>query len=276
MDKYKASKWRWEFMRRNPEYIADYKEMSKLEKKAKHYDEDHVRYHSTAKDEKESSYCKKWEIRKMCDPDKSFDDLFPHIGVDLHDQELSGAERVQKWAMKLYSKHSIDQLGLDQGAINVIHSGGGILPDEDSWIVSFPSNMKDDMSDNDLIISINFNKVNSLKTLQKEVSKLIETYYKAPKMEIVKEKRKAKLKIKKPEKKHQKYDIDYDIIIKVGDWKEKEKKKNQQIARILFPSAFKDTTNEIANPESAIRNVSHYYKRYKELINGGYKNISYP
>ena len=53
--------------------------------------------------------------------------------------------------------------------------------------------------------------------------------------------------------------------------KEKEGMKNLAIAAKLFPNDFKSEKTE-----SAERKISHYYKRYTELVNGGYNSISNP
>lgn len=64
--------------------------------------------------------------------------------------------------------------------------------------------------------------------------------------------------------------VDYKVILTVGDMKEKENLTNQEIAKKIDPRKFNK------NAESAIRNVSHLYKRYKELVAGGYKDMILP
>jgi hypothetical protein len=51
----------------------------------------------------------------------------------------------------------------------------------------------------------------------------------------------------------------------VGDLKDKEGMSYRQIAKKIFKNAKSD--------KSAERKVSGYYKRYEELINGGYRTI---
>ena len=68
--------------------------------------------------------------------------------------------------------------------------------------------------------------------------------------------------------------IDYDAILKVGDLKE-EGLTYQQIAKRIFPRDF-NNNNEKANPESAIRKVGQYYQKYRELVDGGYKDVTFP
>ena len=66
--------------------------------------------------------------------------------------------------------------------------------------------------------------------------------------------------------------VDYDLILMVGDLREKENLTNEQIAKRLFPRDF-DPDNENAKPESKIKLAQRYYKTYKEIVEGGYKNF---
>ena len=50
---------------------------------------------------------------------------------------------------------------------------------------------------------------------------------------------------------------------------------NEKIAKKLYPRDF-DINNLNAKPESRIRNISNLYKKYKELVDGGYKKIAFP
>jgi hypothetical protein len=63
---------------------------------------------------------------------------------------------------------------------------------------------------------------------------------------------------------------DFDLILKVGDMK-REGKKNQEIAKTIHPRKY------AKNPESAIRLVCYYNKRYKDLIdNKGFNRLGFP
>lgn len=115
---------------------------------------------------------------------------------------------------------------------------------------------------NELVLWIDLEKVNSIDALKQEVLNIIDHYWVTYCSEFKKARKSRKL-------------IDYDIILKVGDLREKDELKFQQIARRIFPRDF-DENNESANPESAIKKVSNYYKKYRELVNGGWKNLTYP
>jgi len=110
-----------------------------------------------------------------------------------------------------------------------------------------------------MLISIAIDKVNSPRALTKEVNKSIKEVW-----ERIQNKKREYIK------------KEYQIFIQVGDMHNKGM-KNEKIAEKLFPRSFRfDEDSDLNKQESAIRNVSHYLKSYKELVNGGYKNITYP
>ena len=136
----------------------------------------------------------------------------------------------------------------------------------------------------DFLLRIDFSKINSLKSCKKFVSELIESYFKQSKTQISKIKdteflgEKASLLefTKEPDQRNrQRYMVDYALILQVGDMKEKQNMTNEQIAKDLYPRDF-DINNENAKPESKTRTVGHIYKSYKQLVDGGYKEISFP
>ena len=108
-----------------------------------------------------------------------------------------------------------------------------------------------------LKIEIDFKVINSIKTLKEYVGKIIDDSY-----HLMKES-------KQLPKKKKKSMIDFDVILQVGDLK-REGKKNREIAEIIDSRKYKE------KPESAIRLIAYYHKKYLELINGGYIDITYP
>jgi hypothetical protein len=110
---------------------------------------------------------------------------------------------------------------------------------------------------NNISLNIDFSEVNSVKSLKRWVSKIIDDHYNL----LVKDGHLPKRKKVSM--------VDYDIILKVGDLKRKGL-KNREIAEIIDPRKFRE------NPESAIRLVSYYYQRFKKLISGEYKKIVFP
>ena len=133
----------------------------------------------------------------------------------------------------------------------------------------------------DYFLKINFKKVNSIGAIKKLVCDMLDSQYslqKRAKHSTYIKRDDGTIELKPYDKKihpkeGQKYEIDYDRILKVGILKE-EGKTNEEVAKILFPQAFEETEDDIANPESAIRMISNYYKTYQELVTGGYEKIS--
>ncbi len=216
------AKYRWEFMRRDPEYRRDWEKAQEIRKRVKleeglkkvleetgvmvyppEYQEEY---------EQELALCKKYGLgldrAYMFDPDKSFEEL---------------------------TEYSPDFY------ISMINPSAVTLssPDKD------PKKVR---------IDIDFNNVNSIAELIRHVSDRLQEHYETISQD-----------------KTQRYGgIDYDLLLEVGDLKEKEHLKHQEVAQKIDPRKFRE------NPESAIRNVGHYYKHYKELVNGGYKDLTFP
>lgn len=99
---------------------------------------------------------------------------------------------------------------------------------------------------------IDFTKLKSINDLKKIVGRLIDDHWKDYHKRVGHKKKADNLDV-------------YKRILRVGDLKEKEGLTHKKIAEMIFKSA--------ENLKSGQRKVSIYYKRYKDLINGGYKNI---
>ncbi len=257
---YNVARWRWEFMRRNPEYIKDYHRFIEIQEQQD-------------ADETRKAICKKWSFGFgiMYDPNTSFEKVVCSNSKSHQSDSLA-------WCRELLNKW-LFQKDLEHKAVQIVRSI--FLPDGRCGLCL------NKISADDLFVKINLGEINSIENLKKCVCDLIDEHFyrgraiqsletlpandfgtEGPTVYVnfVPEERKPR--------KGQKYKVDYDSVLKVGDWKEKDGLTNQEIARKLFPESFKDSDDEAANPESAIRMVSHYYKRYKELVNGGYKKIS--
>jgi hypothetical protein len=111
-----------------------------------------------------------------------------------------------------------------------------------------------------LEISINLNEINSVHEIK---TRMVEDFEKA--LDFMKK------QDKKPKSRKR---IDFDVILAVGDLRE-DGLTYEQIAKKIFPRDF-NINNENAKPESAIRKVGQYYHKYKELVEGGYKDITFP
>ena len=197
-------KYRWEFMRRSPEYRKMYDELQKYynDKKIAEYKRVYTYL----------QYLYRWGLYPGCsrfpNPYNSFEEEFK-------------PEEVPKYFNRSYN--------------SVI-------------------------SANVLGISINLNEVNSVHEIK---TRMVEDFEKA--LELMK-KQNRKPKARKR--------IDYDVILMVGDLRE-EGLTYEQIAKKIFPRDF-NINNENAKPESAIRKVGQYYQKYKNLVNDGYKDVTFP
>ena len=270
-EKYEWLKWRWEFMRDNKGYKEDYKNVLKLREKAI-LDQGDKNYHSSPEGQKEKKYCEKWElgISQMLDPSLSFEELFeegPGFLQKKHDSE------VEKWAMGLIERLQVEH-ALESKAVEVLRT----------YNFDGRVGLDREIKSGDFLIRIDFSKVNSLKALKEVVSDLLEERFNYTGLEFSEVKETELMGEKVPQiiykkkdksKRRQVYLIDYDNILQVGRMKEHQSMTSEQIARKLFPRDFQ-IDNENAKPESKIRQISNYYKRYKEFVSGGYKKITFP
>jgi hypothetical protein len=111
-------------------------------------------------------------------------------------------------------------------------------------------------------IRIDFTKVRSISALKQVMTGILDLHWK----EFYEYQFKRKYK---PEAVNRR-DIDYDLILTIGKLREDEKLKYREIAGRAFPEAYR------MNPESAERNAKRYYDSFKELVNGGYRDLTYP
>jgi len=197
-------KYRWEFMRRSPEYRKMYDELQKYynDKKIAEYKRVYTYL----------QYLYRWGLYPGCsrfpNPYNSFEEEFK-------------AEEVPKYFNRSYSSIiSADVLG----------------------------------------ISINLMEINSVHEIK---TRMVEDFEKA--LELMKKQN------KKPKARKR---IDYDVILMVGDLRG-EGLTYEQIAKKIFRRDF-NINNENAKPESAIRKVGQYYQKYKNLVNDGYKDVTFP
>jgi len=279
-------KWRWEFMRRNLEYRNDYQKVKDLQQKAIYplgsiiektiendgevFIDKYDRYRDTPEYDEEKKICRKYELRKMLNPDKTIEALLGKSERSSKklcpNDEVRRAGRVQEWAKAFFYWHTeIDSL--DSQAIRILNTSKTVDTTK-PWYFTRKEVLKN--IEPSLTLHIDFRKVNSVTALMKEVSTIIKRHSKAYR----------KLKEKK-----RLYRTDYDLILKIGDMKEKENMTYPEIAKIIFPDDFFDEFEDkydedgnavFTNPECAAAKALQYHKRYQELVSGGYQNITYP
>jgi hypothetical protein len=232
-------KYRWEFMRRDPEYIEAYQKAKELRSKANLPELKECRtllfhdhrgawamtgpgegqecQYETPEAKEILNLARRFDIIEFVDPQTNYDDLEP-------------------W----YRHVMFSQI---EGVAALI---------DDSDVVQ---------------ICIDFSKINSICNLKAQVSEIIDIEF---------ETRKTM---------GSKRSTDYDRIIQSGDLK-KQGLLNWEIAERIFQDEFRgledsecgvgeqdyeSADRKINICESAIRKISNYLKRYKELTSGGYK-----
>jgi len=105
---------------------------------------------------------------------------------------------------------------------------------------------------NKLQFMIDFSKLPSIDILKKIVGRLLDDHWNDYHKRVGHKKKSNEMAV-------------YELILKVGDLKEKDGLTRKEIAEEIF----QDTVSF----KSAKRKVSLYFKRYKDLINGGYRNL---
>ena len=112
-----------------------------------------------------------------------------------------------------------------------------------------------------LIIDIDFSKINSLENLKVELNALLDLEYK----DIYKKYLKNIYQGKEGSKRIR----ELDTTLKVGRLRIK-KKKNVDIANKLFQKDYEEGS------EDAEIKATKYYRKFKKLVSGGYKELTYP
>jgi hypothetical protein len=64
--------------------------------------------------------------------------------------------------------------------------------------------------------------------------------------------------------------VDYSVTLTIGDLRKNKKLTFKEIAKRVNPRGYRE------NPESTTRNVAASYERYRELVDGGYRDLTYP
>lgn len=216
-------KYRWEFMRRTEEYKKDYNRLK------------------SGNIARESDY-------------------------GLHSDDVNDVKVVvEKFFGKSHSFMPNPDLSYEELPVrgNVSESYNGILlfPGyfAHSSFFAEPLFMKVDELTAQVTITINFDRINSIEQLKKNVSDEIDWRWEFLIQNGI---------IKKG--KRQRYQVDYDLVLKVGDMRYLEDKKNSEIADVIDSKRFRD------KPESMIREISRLAKRYKELVSGDWRELTYP
>jgi len=114
------------------------------------------------------------------------------------------------------------------------------------------------------VITIDFDNINSLENLKTEVSHLIDLQYREFYKRHYKQRHGCKRSIRRIKEE------DLEDILMVGDLKLQEVETLEIASRLLGGHKTKE------DPQAARIKVSQHFKRYQELISGGYKELTYP
>jgi hypothetical protein len=296
---YEWLKWRWEFMRRNPEYRKDFDIIKQNWVKYNwepfpvmddylggSYGEYRYSYGPMTKNnlyleshecELEKKLCEKWGLNSppMLNPEESYDFVAKNFNPDtkMGDIPIKELHQLEKfWHMQqALSSNAVETMGKPFFIENYQKDSdlkerklGGVEIKEEKFIGEH------------LVLHINFAEVNSISALKTVVADLIQTkfkyyctYYERETIWASGEKIYMS-SFDEDDKKDKRYLTDYDVILLAGDM-EKEGVKIPEIARTIFPNDFRN-----ANDETAIRKVRQYIKKYKELVNGEYITLKFP
>ena len=140
-------KYRWEFMRRDPEYIRAYNEITELAGKAHNQTGHHIENIETILADKIKEYCKALELFMpiLLDPNKSFEEL----------NEIN---------------YEADSPGLNQAVFHTIH--------DQQPVKIYSQYGGEDIPKGILLLEIDFDRVNSIDALKKTVIDKIDFYWK--------------------------------------------------------------------------------------------------
>ncbi|MBC2733570.1 MAG: hypothetical protein HF981_04365 [Desulfobacteraceae bacterium] len=247
-----CAKWRWEFVRRNPDYKKDY---------------DRIRNQGKSTSQ-EKAFCDKWQIdaRTMPNPSKNWEQLRKNSAEQLiegfnNQNDAAEAPDDSQNLFKEFDEYFATR-PIVYGGVRIVH--GRTRPLSDIEINS--------LSEDNLVLHIDFSRINSLLDLKEYVSHIIDNQAGVDlKIETglgpfgvrYREIRPTPIKVKKNR-------VDYATHLQAWDLVA-EGKTRVQVAQIMFPT---DCKNGVTEAET--KRVQRYLNKCEELIFGGYKNITYP
>ena len=213
---WESLKYRWEFMRRSPDYIAAFEQGQDIDGREK------VSFNLF----KRFEFWKSFGLlcSELPDPRLSFEELQDSKKFDITQEPF--------FRLSFITKNYRTDAG-----------------------ISYFTYLDDDIDTgefNKVQFIIDFTKLKSIKDSKIIVSRLIDDLWNDYYQRTGGKKKSGSMDA-------------YERILTVGDLKDKEGMSYRQIAEKIFKSAKSD--------KSAERKVSGYYKRYEELINGGYRTI---
>jgi hypothetical protein len=223
----KWARYRWEFMRHNPEYIKAYEKVKILRSETNPSPDKVIKtkhtvnypYLGTEEAKTEKKLCEKFGLYSDCmvNPEMSFNEL----------RKSPDSMEKNCFFMRTFWQH---------------------------WATR-------ERDGSHLVIDIDFSKINSLENLKVELNALLDLEYK----DIYKE----YLKNIYQQSEGSKRIRELDTTLKVGRLRLKGK-RNVDIANELIQKDYED-----GDKDAEIK-ANKYYNKFKKLISGGYKELTYP
>lgn len=250
-----AAKYRWEFMRRNKSYRANY--------------HNYTEAIGTDKDKCKQEMARKWPLLfgQMHNPELSFEEIHVDNGKNARQRKI--AKDQKQWLEKGYrvvqefSTRRIPQ---------------GVLVDIDDPI-------NDEITSCDLLILIKPSRINSIARMKEALWKLIDANLPdelpfssvelAP--QASDDEREELLDDWFQEcsrKESQIYSTDFDTILQRGDWIDQDHMSFDDAAAKAYPEKYHDTEDEVGDPEGAVRALRKMHARYKYFIEKGFMKIT--
>ena len=247
MTKVEAAKYRWEFMRRNKSYQADYRDYKDVGEMAR-----------------------KWPLLfgKVQDPKLSFEEIYITPGKIARQCKI--VKEQQRW---LETSYRVAQVCSPR------RTPQGVLVDVDDPI-------NDEITSDDLLILVKLSRVNSIARTKEAVCKLLDadslgdltpvsSVELPPNASLEEHKELQDTWFQdRPLEDNQIYDVDFKTILRIGDMIDQDKMTFDEAARKAYPRKYRDTKDEAGDPEAAVRAVRKMHVRYRYFIEKGFLKIT--
>jgi hypothetical protein len=247
-------KYRWEFMRRDPDFIRAFDRLLNL---MTLYEKGEIPEEEL--DEAEINYRKEFDLRMpllgpACfDRTKSYDDIVQEKGEKSFTIFILGASIIHNTVSIMMNNHRWNKISqmLNNVATEELSPEQYSMLRED--IFQYLHLDGGDIQNDHLRIDIDLNRVSSITALKRVVNMYIDLEWKS-------------FLQKNPERPKSINRVDFDKIIEVGDSKKAEKGISwDKLATKVFP-----------NDPNGPRKAKQHYARYEELINGGWRMFRFP
>ena len=256
MTRIEAAKYRWEFMRRNESYRADYH----------HYMETIGPF----KDKCKKEMARKWSLLfgQVHDPKLSFEKIYIDNGKSAKRRKI--AKDQKQW---METGYRVAQVCATR------RTRQGVL-------VHIDDPINDEIIIGDLLILIRPYRINSIARMKKEVCKLIDAHF----SDDISPFSSVELPPHASTEEHEElmnswfrggsrdeaqiYNTDFDVILRMGDGIDQDHLSFDEAAAKAYPEKYQDTEDEPGDTEGAVRAMRKVHARYRYLIEKGFRKIN--